>query len=144
MSHKNNTPVIVKGIIAALLLLCLIDADYGFYQAMRTLVSFGFAFLAYNYYTSGDNTNAIIFLCLLILFQPLMKIGLGRGIWIVVDIATAGFLLYQILAKDSGIVGDKKKNPSTPTYPEKRQNTITNNSGDKDFIDDHLDKYSKF
>lgn len=73
-----------------------------------------------------------------------MKIGLGRGIWIVVDIATAGFLLYQILAKDSGIVGDKKKNPSTPTYPEKRQNTITNNSGDKDFIDDHLDKYSKF
>lgn len=144
MSHKNNTIEIVKGIIAVLLLLCLIDADYGFYQAMRTLVSFGFAFLAYNYYKGGDKTNAIIFLCFFILFQPLMKIGLGRGIWIVVDILTAGFLLYQILAKDSGIVGDKKKNPSTPKYPEKRQNSITNNSGDKDFIDDHLDKYSNF
>ncbi len=144
MTLKNNTTTIVKGIIAALLLLCLIDADYGFYQAMRTLVSFGFAFLAYIYYKSGDKNNAIIFLCLLILFQPLMKIGLGRGIWIVVDIATAGFLLYQVLAKDSRIFGDKKRNPTTPTYPEKSQNTISNNSRDKDFIDDHLDKYSKY
>lgn len=78
MTLKNNTTTIVKGIIAALLLLCLIDADYGFYQAMRTLISFGFAFLTYNYYKSGDKTNAIIFLCLLVVFQPLMKIGLGR------------------------------------------------------------------
>lgn len=140
----KSAPTIVKGIIAALLLLCLIDADYGFYQAMRTLVSFGFAFLAYNYFKSEDKTNAIIFLSFLVVFQPLMKIGLGRGIWIVVDIATAGFLLYQVLAKDTGIVGDKKRNPSTPKYTEKRQNTISYNSGDKDFIDDHLDKYSKF
>ena len=96
MAQKNNTTTIAKGIIAALLLLCLIDADYGFYQAMRTLISFGFAFLTYRYYQIGDKTNAIIYLCLLIVFQPLLKIGLGRGIWIVVDIATAGFLLYQI------------------------------------------------
>lgn len=144
MPHNSNTVNIVKGIIAALLLICLANADYGFYQAMRTLISFGFAYLAYNYYKSGDKTNAIVFLCLLILFQPLMKIGLGRGIWIVVDIAAAVFLLYQILAKDSGIIGDKKRNPTTPTYPKKRQNNISNNGGDKDFIDDHLDKYSKF
>lgn len=144
MQHNSNMINIIKGIIVVLLLICLIDADYGFYQAMRTLVSFGFAFLTYDYYKSGDKTNAIVFLCLLILFQPLMKIGLGRGIWIVVDIATAVFLLYQILAKDSGIVGDKKRNPSTPTYPKKRQNTISDNSGDNDFIGNHPDKYSKF
>lgn len=96
MTLKNNTTTIVKGILAALLLLCLIDADYGFYQAMRTLISFGLAFLTYRYYQSGDKTNAIIYLCLLIVFQPLMKIGLGRSIWIVVDIATAGYLLYSL------------------------------------------------
>lgn len=79
MAHKNNTTTIVKGGLVALLLLCLIDADYGFYQAMRTLISFGFAFLTYRYYQSGDKTNAIIYLCLLIVFQPLMKIGLGRS-----------------------------------------------------------------
>lgn len=105
MSHKNNTSVIVKGIIAALLLLCLIDADYGFYQAMRTLVSFGFAYLTYNYYKTGDKTNAIVYLCLLIVFQPLMKIGLGRSIWIVVDVLVAGFLIYQLL---KGIQDEKR------------------------------------
>lgn len=104
MTLKNNTTTIVKGIIAALLLLCLIDADYGFYQAMRTLISFGFAFLTYRYYKSGDSTNAIIYLCLLIVFQPLLKIGLGRGIWMVVDIVVAVYLVYEILRlKHKGI-----------------------------------------
>ena len=97
MAQKNNTTTIVKGIIVVLLLLCLIDADYGFYQAMRTLISFGFAFLTYRYYQSGDKTNAIIYLCLLIVFQPLLKIGLGRSIWIVVDVLVAVFILYQLL-----------------------------------------------
>lgn len=113
MSHKNNTPVIVKGIIAALLLLCLIDADYGFYQAMRTLVSFGFAYLTYYYYKSGDKTNAIVYLCLLIVFQPLMKIGLGRSIWIVVDVIVAGYLIYQILKS----VPDIKRTPKVENRP---------------------------
>mgnify|MGYP006873025338 CR=1 FL=1 len=105
MTLKNNTTTIVKGILAALLLLCLIDADYGFYQAMRTLVSFGFAYLTYYYYKSGDKTNAIVYLCLLIVFQPLMKIGLGRSIWIVVDVLAAGFLIYQLL---KGILDEKR------------------------------------
>jgi hypothetical protein len=109
MSHKNNTIEIVKGIIAVLLLLCLIDADYGFYQAMRTLVSFGFAFLAYNYYKSGDETNAIVFLCLLIVFQPLLRIGLGRGIWIVVDVLVAGFLIYQIIKSRGEVTSSSAK-----------------------------------
>ena len=96
MAQQYNTTTIVRGIIVVLLLLCLIDADYGYYQAMRTLISFGFAFMTYRYYQAGDKTNAIIYLCLLIVFQPLLKIGLGRGIWVVLDIAVAGFLLYQI------------------------------------------------
>lgn len=119
MSHKNNTPVIVKGIIAALLLLCLIDADYGFYQAMRTLVSFGFAYLTYYYYKSGDKTNAIVFLCLLIVFQPLMKIGLERSIWIVADVLVASFLVYQILKSVPNIKRiPKVENRPTPKSSE--------------------------
>ena len=144
MTLKNNTTTIVKGIIATLLLLCLIDADYGFYQAMRTLVSFGFAFLAYNYYQSGDKTNTIIYLCLLIVFQPLMKIGLGRGIWIVVDIAVAIFLLFQMFANRSGKIADAQKSSDSPSYPEKNSKSSSSIKEDKDFIDDHMDKYSKF
>lgn len=97
MAKTSKTLNIVKGVIAVLLLLCLIDADYGYYQAMRTLVSFGFAFLAYQYYSEGGTKNAIIFLCLLILFQPLLKIALGREIWMVVDVAVAIYLIITLL-----------------------------------------------
>jgi len=132
MTLKNNTTTIVKGIIAALLLLCLIDADYGFYQAMRTLVSFGFAFLTYNYYKSGDKTNAIIFLCLLIVFQPLMKIGLGRSIWIVVDVIVAGFLIYQILKSVPDIKRPPKvENNQTPKSSEPSTKSQTQVDVDK-------------
>ena len=132
MTLKNNTTTIVKGIIAALLLLCLIDADYGFYQAMRTLVSFGFAFLAYNYYKCGDKTNAIIFLCLLIVFQPLMKIGLGRSIWVVVDVIVAGFLIYQILKSVPDIKRPPKvENNQTPKSSEPSTKSQTQVDVDK-------------
>ena len=113
MTLKNNTTTIVKGILATLLLLCLIDADYGFYQAMRTLISFGFAFLTYRYYQTGDKTNAIIYFCLLIVFQPLLKIGLGRGIWIVADLLVSVFLIYQILRSPREYLSTKTKQPNS-------------------------------
>jgi len=131
----KNAKTIVKGIIAVLLILCLIDADYGFYQAMRTLISFGFAFLTYRYYQTGDKTNAIIYFCLLIVFQPLLKIGLGRGIWIVADIAVAVFLVYQIFKEvhtknttiAKGIEASTKEPPSTV----KKQGNLRINFPDK-------------
>ena len=136
MAQKNNTITIVKGIIAALLLLCLVEADYGFYQAMRTLISFGFAFLTYRYYQTGDKTNAIIYLCLLIVFQPLMKIGLGRGIWIVVDIVVAGFLAYQLYKEihinKATIAKDGKASIDNPLSTVKKQGNLRINFPDKE------------
>ena len=102
MPHNHNKKLIVKGVLVVLLLLCLVDADYGYYQAMRTLISFGLAYITYSYYQEGDKKNAIINLCLLIVFQPLVRIGLGRDIWILVDILVAGYLIFQILASRKG------------------------------------------
>ena len=136
MAQKYNTTTIVKGIIVVLLLLCLIDADYGFYQAMRTLISFGFAFLTYRYYQTGDKTNTIIYLCLLIIFQPLLKIGLGRGIWIVADIAVAGFLTYQLYKeehiKKTTIAKGGKASINNPLSTVKKQGNLRINFPDKE------------
>lgn len=132
----KNAKTIVKGIIAVLLILCLIDADYGFYQAMRTLISFGLAFMTYRYYQVGDKTNAIIYLCLLIVFQPLLKIGLGRGIWVVLDIAVAGFLLYQIYKevhiKKATIAKDTDTSIKEPRSTVKKQGNLRINFPDKE------------
>lgn len=132
----KNAKTIVKGIIAVLLILCLIDADYGFYQAMRTLISFGFAFLTYRYYQAGDKTNAIIYLCLLIVFQPLLRIGLGRGIWIVADLLVAGFLIYQILSSPREYLSTKTKQP-------KSFKTNNNNNTKEASISDKADSIRK-
>lgn len=136
MAPNYSITTIVKGIIVVLLLLCLIDADYGFYQAMRTLISFGFAFLTYRYYQTGDKTNAIIYLCLLIVFQPLLKIGLGRGIWIVADIAVAVFLVYQIFKevhiKKTTITKGTEASFKEPLSTVKKQGNLRINFPDKE------------
>ena len=127
--------LILKGIIAVLLLLCLIDADYGFYQAIRTIVSFGFAFLTYRYHHTGEKTNAIIFLCLLIVFQPVMKIAFGRDIWIVIDVLVAGFLIYQILHEVYMVNRQSKRNQATNNTITRTTNQVnTPNQSDIDNI----------
>ena len=113
MINNSNIILGIKGGIAILLILCLLKADYGFYQVVRTLVSFGFAFLSYRYYNEHNKTNAIIYLCLLIVFQPMLKIAFGRDIWVVIDVLVAGFLICQILHEVYMINHQSKKNQAT-------------------------------
>jgi hypothetical protein len=56
----------------------------------------GFSYLAYTAYGDGDRNKTYIFIALAILFQPLIKIALGREIWNVVDVAVGFWLLYLV------------------------------------------------
>ena len=47
----------------------------------------------------GKKTAAIIYVCLAILFQPLIKISLGRELWNVVDVIVGLALLVSIFIK---------------------------------------------
>jgi hypothetical protein len=69
---------------------------YGYFQLVRYLAMIGFSILAYDAYRSGKQTQAVIFLCLVILFQPLLKISLGRQIWNWVDVAVGIWLLADM------------------------------------------------
>ena len=72
-------------ILAALLLLCLAPMPYGYYQA--------FAVMAWNYYEKKQEGWAIVFGALALLFQPIVKIALGRLVWNVVDVVVAVLLI---------------------------------------------------
>ncbi len=76
----------IKIILAILFFVCLADMPYGYYQLVRFLAMAGFSVLAYNANEQGQKTGAIIYVCLAILFQPLIKIALGRELWNVVDV----------------------------------------------------------
>jgi len=87
---------ILKIILAVLLLLCLAKMPYGYYQFVRFAAFVGFGLLAYNSYEKNLINNMIIFIGLALLFQPFIKISLGRELWNIVDVIVAIGLLVSI------------------------------------------------
>lgn len=83
--------------LAILLLLCLLDFSYGFYQLVRLIATFGFALLAYYEYQNKRITLTIGFSFLVLLFQPFVKITLGRTMWNVVDVVVAILLIIYLM-----------------------------------------------
>lgn len=80
-------------LLAALLLLCLAPLPYGFYQLVRFVMMVAFAMMAYKYYEEKQSAWAVTFGSLALLFQPLLKVSLGRTIWNIVDVAVAILLI---------------------------------------------------
>ena len=90
---QNNQ--IIKVVLAILLLLCLADMPYGYYQLTRMICLVGFSFLAYRSFKEEKVNLAFVYLGLAILFQPIVKISLGRNIWNLIDIIVALTLLVS-------------------------------------------------
>ena len=85
---------LLKIILAVLLLLCLLSMPYGYYNIVRIVSMIGFAIIAYRYYSEKEIELFIVFCGLVLLFQPFVKVPLGRTIWNVTDMIVAGILLY--------------------------------------------------
>lgn len=81
----------IKIILSILLLLCLFDMPYGFYQLIRFVALVNFSVLAYQY--RENKIMMLVFISLALLFQPFFKISLGRTLWNIVDVLVAIFLL---------------------------------------------------
>lgn len=82
--------------LAALLLSCLADMPYGYYQLVRFLAMVGFGYLAYQAQENKRAAEAVALVLLALLFQPLLKVSLGRTLWNVVDVAVAIWLLTKL------------------------------------------------
>ena len=90
---------ILKLVVAIILLLCLADMPYGYYQLVRIVAMIAFAIMTYQYYVKENVPLAITFAGLALLFQPFIKVALGRTIWNIVDVVVALFLII-LLFKD--------------------------------------------
>lgn len=86
----------IKIILSILLLICLFDMPYGYYTLVRFISFAVFGFLAYDAIKDKKNEIAIVYGALALLFQPFMKIALGRAIWNVVDVIVAVMLIVSI------------------------------------------------
>ena len=79
----------VSAVLSLLLLLCLAPMPYGYYQLVRFVAMVVFGVMAYKYYEEKENVLAITFGALALLFQPFIKVALGRTMWNVVDVVVA-------------------------------------------------------
>ena len=98
----NNS--IIKIGLAIVLFLCLFNMPYGYYQFVRFISMYGFTYLAYSSNEVNKKNEAFIYIGLAILFQPFIKIALGRTIWNVVDLIVGiGLIvsLFQSKRKDN-------------------------------------------
>lgn len=86
---------IIKIGLAILLLGCLTDMPYGYFQLVRFCGMVGFAYLALAAWEE-ENSWAIVFLLSAILINPIFKISLGRELWNVIDVIWAIMLLFSI------------------------------------------------
>ena len=83
----------LKLIFAIALLFCLVPMPYGYYMLIRIVSTILFFIFAGQYYVAKKEELAITFGALAFLFQPLIKISLGREVWNMVDVAVAILLL---------------------------------------------------
>lgn len=85
-------------LLSALLLLCLAPMPYGYYQLVRFVSIVLFALFAYNYWIKEIKPLAITYGALALLFQPFIKVSLGRAMWNVTDVVALGLIgiyLYE-------------------------------------------------
>ena len=59
----------------------------------------GFALLAYYSNQQNNKTEVIIYIALALLFQPFIKVALGRTIWNITDVIVSVGLIISIFVK---------------------------------------------
>ena len=87
----------IKISLSILLLICLLDMPYGYYQLVRLVSLVGFSILAFQSFENDQKEIAFIYIGLALLFQPFMKINLGRDLWNVVDVVVGVGLLLSLM-----------------------------------------------
>lgn len=76
-------------ILSILLIVCLFNMPYGYYILVRYIAAIVFGVLAYKSYKDSNESLMILWISLAILFQPFIKIPLGRTMWNIVDVIVA-------------------------------------------------------
>ena len=94
----NNS--IIKIGLAIVLFLCLLNMPYGYYQFVRYLAMVSFAHLAYTSNEQNNKNEVFVYIVLAILFQPFLKIALGKEIWNFIDVIVSIGLLLSLINKN--------------------------------------------
>jgi len=100
-STTNATIASVVVALAAALVLVLgavINWPYVYFQLLRVVVCGTCAYLALVAWGMEQHGWTAALVGVALLFNPFLTVGLSRGIWQVLDIVTAAFLTFAVMA----------------------------------------------
>lgn len=89
-------PVPLAAASAALFFALVPDLPYGYFQLLRILVCGASCYGAFIAMEKENTTWMWLFICIAVLFNPIIKIHFDREIWQVIDAAVG--LLYGVAA----------------------------------------------
>ena len=79
-----------------LLIGCLFNVPYGYFQFIRIAGCLGFAYLAYNEFEDNKTVTGLFCIACAILLNPVFKIHFTRKVWNNIDLVIAILLLIWI------------------------------------------------
>lgn len=80
------------------LFLALLPLPYGYYILLRFLVCFGT--IRELFIAPSNNTDTIfILIAIAVLYNPIIKMPLGRPIWTIVNVLTALYFIFYLFKK---------------------------------------------
>lgn len=94
---NNKQLIITKLFLSLILLSCLLDMPYGYYQFVRFASMVTFGFLAYKEYEANKKSNFFfIWLISAVTLNPIIKFSFGRTLWNIIDVVLALLLVISI------------------------------------------------
>lgn len=95
-SLLQRKEALIKVLLAIMMFLALAKMPYGYFELLRFVAFACFGFLSYTRFKQDKVQSAMLYLFLGILFQPFLKISLGRELWNFVDVIVGVGLLVSV------------------------------------------------
>lgn len=97
LMEKQTTIDMICIILAVILLVCLFPWPYEWYLFVRFLTMVVMAYLTYQFYARGQMRRAVVAAVVALLFQPFIKLNLGRELWQIADVLLALGLIGNVV-----------------------------------------------
>lgn len=89
-------------VAAAALILALMPMPWGYYTLLRIVVCSAALYNVVDAYGRGVSSYIWAWLVVVVLFNPLLPVGLGRGVWAAVDLLSCGMFLLWNTGRSTG------------------------------------------
>ena len=79
---------------AAMLLIAIAPLPYGYYQLLKLVIFLAGGWIGFQFWTRGRTMQAVPFILMALLFNPIFPVHLSRGMWMVLNVG--GAILFAV------------------------------------------------